>query len=332
MEKSTLILLGCLLSLVSSLMLAPIVINIAKKLKAGQVILKYVIQHESKSGTATMGGFIFLIPAIIFTLVFGYSETVLVACLTVTGYTLLGFLDDYIKIHYHKNEGLKPYQKIIGQGGIAIIISLYCYKNMEIGSSVYLPFTNGNTVDLGMFYPFFVFFIYIATTNAVNLTDGLDGLAGGVSAVYFLFFGIIGYVLYSIAEYNGEMLMSEHLFGQAMLSACFLGGLVGYLCFNHYPASVMMGDTGSLGLGGAVATVAVFTKNPFLILLVGIMFVVSCISIIIQVAHYKRTKKRVFLMAPYHHHLEKKGYGEGKIGMWYITVTVIGGLLSLISM
>lgn len=330
--KTTLLIVGGICSVVCSLLLAPLVIYIAKKLKAGQVILKYVTQHESKSGTATMGGFIFIIPTVIFSMVFTRSESVIVACMVILCYTLLGFLDDYIKIHYQKNEGLKPYQKIIGQAGIAVIIAMYCYNNPDISSTIYLPFTGGESVDLGLFYPFFVFFIYIATTNAVNLTDGLDGLAGGVSAVYFAFFSIITFVLYLQAEYFGDVFLAELNYGQAMLSVCFLGSLIGYLCFNHFPSSVMMGDTGSLALGGGVATVAIFSKNPLLIPMLGIMFIVSCISIIIQVAHYKRTKKRVFLMAPFHHHLEKKGYGEGKIGMWYMTVTFIGGLLSLLAM
>ncbi len=329
--KTKLLIIAGLSSLLTSLLLAPLVIYIAKKLKVGQPILGYVEQHKQKNGLATMGGFIFIIPTVIYTLVFAYSESSLVAVAVILSYTLLGFLDDYIKIHYSKNEGLKPYQKIIGQGGIAILIALYCYKNNSIGSSIILPFTNGKTFDLGLVYPFLIFFVYIATTNAVNLTDGLDGLAGGVSGVYFLFFTIISFIQFITASYYGDI-VSNHLYGQAMLSICMLGSLIGYLCFNHFPASIMMGDTGSLGLGGAVATVAVFTKNPLIILMLGIMFVVSCISIIIQVLHFKRTKKRVFLMAPYHHHLEKKGFSEGKICMWYMAVTFIFGLLSLLSM
>lgn len=329
--KTKLLIIAGLSSLLTSLLLAPLVIYITKKLNVGQPILGYVKQHEKKNGLATMGGFIFIIPAVIYTIVFAYSEATLVAVAVILSYTLLGFLDDYIKITSKHNEGLKPYQKIIGQGGIAVLLALYCYKNNDIGSSIILPFTNGKMVDLGLFYPFFVFFIYIATTNAVNLTDGLDGLAAGVSGVYFMFFTIITFIQMISASYYGDI-WNNHIFGQSMLSMCILCSLIGYLCFNHFPASIMMGDTGSLGLGGAVATVAIFSRNPLIILMLGIMFVFTCISIIVQVVHYKRTKKRVFLMAPYHHHLEKKGYSEGKICMWYIAITFMFGLLSLLSM
>lgn len=326
------ILVGGLCSLIISVLIAPPIIKLLKRFKAGQVILEYVEQHKSKGGTPTMGGFIFIIPTVIFTLAFDCSESTLVVVLTTLGYMLLGFLDDYIKIKYHHNEGLKPYQKIIGQGGIAIIVSLYCYNNPEISSSIILPFTNGKTVDLGLFYPFLVFFAFVATSNAVNLVDGLDGLAGSVGCTYFIFYTIISIVLLNEYSTSGDVMMQNQAFGQALFAFTFACSLIGYLCYNHYPASVMMGDTGSLAMGGAVCTVAVFTKTPLLILLVGIMFVVTCISIIMQVVHYKRTKKRIFLMSPLHHHFEKKGYGEGKIGICYVAVTVIGGLLSLISM
>ncbi len=320
------------LSLVFSLLIAPPIIRLLSRFKAGQVILGYVEQHKSKNGTPTMGGIIFLLPTIILTLSFGYSESVLVAVMVTLSYALLGFLDDYIKIKYRHNEGLKPYQKIIGQGGIAIIVSLYCYNNPQISSSIILPFTDGKTVDLGLIYPFLIFFAYISTSNAVNLIDGLDGLAGSTTCTYLIFYTVISLVLYNSYVTCGDAFMSSHVFGQAIFSFSLASALLGYLCYNHFPASVMMGDTGSLALGGAVCTVAVFTKTPLLILLLGITYVITCISIILQVVHYKRTKKRIFLMSPLHHHFEKKGYSEGKIGICYVAVTFLGGLLSLISM
>ena len=322
--------LALTLTFAASMLLAPVVIRLMKKLKAGQVILGYVEQHSAKSGTPTMGGIIFLLPVAAVTLALGYGRLSLVAVLVMLGYGLLGFLDDFLKIKTKNNLGLKPYQKIIGQLGIAVIVGVFCYKNPVVGSAVNLPFTD-KVWELKWWYVPFTVLVYVATTNAVNLTDGLDGLAGSVSTVYFAAFFFIALASAKNYEYYGQVLNFAEAQGIAVFAASVTGGLAAFIWHNFNPAKIMMGDTGSLALGGAAATVAVFTKNPLLILSAGIMFVVSCISVILQVIYFKLTKKRVFLMAPYHHHLEKKGYTEWKIVCWYTVVTLLFSTLSLFS-
>ena len=326
--------LSCFIALAAtflfSMLIAPLVIKTMKKLKAGQVILGYVFQHSAKEGTPTMGGFIFIIPVAVVTLAVGYGKLSLVAVLLMLGYSLVGFLDDFLKIKTHNNLGLKPYQKIIGQTGLAAIAAVFVYKNPVIGSAVGFPFTAA-TVDFSWGIIPFTMLVYIAATNAVNLTDGLDGLASTTSLIYF-----IGYSLIATTEvlgliYYGQDLTATEVKGVAVFSASLVGGLMAFLWFNFNPAKIMMGDTGSLALGSAVATVAVFLKNPFSILISGIMFVVSCISVIVQVTYFKLTKKRVFLMAPYHHHLEKKGIPEWNIVCRYAVITTLFTALNVLS-
>ena len=301
-----------LIATIVGLMLSYPTILLCKKLKIGQTTLHYVEKHSSKSGTPTMGGIIFILAATIASFGFFVSGIDGWLCLVVMlGYGLLGFFDDFIKVRFHKNEGLKPYQKIVGQLGIAIIMSIYVYMN--IGTSIDFF---GLTINLGWFIIPFVILIYLATTNSVNLTDGLDGLAGGVSLIFLLFFALI------------LMVISK---SENVIVACFalIGGLVGFLAVNAYPAKIFMGDTGSLALGGFIATAVCLTKQELLLPIIGIMFVLSALSDIIQVLHYKRTKRRVFLMAPLHHHFEQKGVNENKIVVIYIVITIIFGALSL---
>ncbi len=326
--------LSCFIALTAtflfSMLIAPLVIKTMKKLKAGQVILGYVTQHSAKEGTPTMGGIIFLLPVAVVTLAVGYSKLSLVAVLLMLGYSLVGFLDDFLKIKTHDNMGLKPYQKIIGQTGLAVIASVFVYKNPVIGSKVAFPFTTA-TADFSYGIIPFTMLVYIATTNAVNLTDGLDGLATTTSLIYFLGFVIIAIVEVLGLTYYGQDLTATEVKGIAVFSASLVGGLSAFLWYNFNPAKIMMGDTGSLALGSAVATVAVFLKNPFSIMISGIMFVVSCISVIVQVTYFKLKKKRVFLMAPYHHHLEKKGIPEWNVVCRYQVITLLFGALNVIS-
>ncbi|MGN0795563.1 MAG: phospho-N-acetylmuramoyl-pentapeptide-transferase [Christensenellales bacterium] len=316
-------------SFAAALCIAPILKKILTKGKVEQTVLGYVKQHENKTGTPTMGGWIFVIPAIVLPLIF-YSTFSVVSSMATLSYAIVGFLDDFIKIHYKRNLGLKPYQKIIGQVGAAIILGFFCLNNASIGSSIKLPFTSAE-FEMGWFIVPFVALVYIAVTNGVNLTDGLDGLAGFVSIAYFLSFSVILWGYYSDAVNSGNAEYAKELFGLCITSASFLGGLLGYVCFNSYPSSIMMGDTGSLALGAGTATVAIFSRQPFLIVFAGIMFVISCISVILQVAVFKIKKKRVFLMAPLHHHFELKGYKESKITACYFSISVIGGILAIIA-
>lgn len=313
------------------MLLAPAVIKLTKKLKAGQVILGYVEQHKAKSGTPTMGGFIFILPMIAFSLIFGYSKTNAVVSATVAAYAVLGFLDDFIKIRYRQNQGLKAYQKLVGQLGIAVLVAVYAYKNPLLGQQITLPFSQ-NTLDLKGWYVPFVMLVLIASTNAVNLTDGLDGLAGSVGVVYFAAFSAICALLATSAANSGETLYGEELESLSVFCAATVGALCAFLWHNSNPAEIMMGDTGSLALGGAVGIVGIFTRSPFLVVIVGIMYTVGCISVIMQVIAFKLTGKRIFKMSPYHHHLEKSGVKEQKIVWWYVIVSLLFASVAISSL
>lgn len=298
-----------LLALILGILLAFPILKLCKKFHLSQTILHYVDKHAGKSGTPTMGGLIFIFAIIIASAFFlrGQVMGALLALVTMVGYGLLGFLDDFIKVKFHKNEGLKPYQKIIGQVGISLVIAVYVYLN--IGGK--LEFF-GLNIDLGAFIIPFIVFFFVAVTNSVNLIDGLDGLAGGVNSVYFLFFGLI-LVLLGQTEY-------------ALISFASVGALLAFLIVNCFPAKIFMGDTGSLALGGLMASVAALSSTELLMPIIGLMFVVTAVSDIVQVLHYKRTHKRVFLMAPLHHHFEKKGVHENRIVLVYILITMVLGL------
>lgn len=328
MKPGILLLVYFLLSAVCALVVAPFAVRALRRLKAGQTVLGYVTQHEHKTGTPTMGGIIFLLPAVIVCAVETTAFS-LVALAVTLGFAVLGFLDDFIKIKFHRNLGLKAYQKIIGQLGISAIAAYFCFASPEIGTSVMLPLGGGEGYMSWGIIPF-VILVYVATTNSVNLTDGLDGLAATTSAGYFLVFAVLTFLMFSDAESVGDGARAEQLFSLSALSASLLGGLLGYLVFNANPASVMMGDTGSLGLGAAAATVAVFSRSELLLPVAGIMFVWSSISVIMQVLVFKTAKRRVFLMAPFHHHLEMKGWSETRICALYLVLTLIAGALTLI--
>ena len=302
-----------LVGLALAVILGVPILKLCKKFHLSQTILHYVDKHAGKSGTPTMGGWIFIIASCIASAIFlrGEVYTPILILLTMLGYGILGFLDDFIKIKYHKNEGLKPYQKIIGQVALALILAIFAYFN--VGSEIDLF---GLKLDLGIFIIPFIVFFYVAVTNAVNLTDGLDGLATGVSGSYLFFFGIIlallGFQNYSI------------------ISFALLGSLVGFFLFNCFPAKIFMGDTGSLALGGAIASLAVFSGLELIMPIIGILFVLTVLSDILQVGYYKKTHKRIFKMAPLHHHFEQSGVHENRIVAVYIVITIVCGIGTLI--
>ncbi len=306
--------------LIFASLISPVVLWFCKKMHASQSILHYVDKHASKEGTPTMGGFIFIL-TLIFSCFFMFSENSFLAwfALAVTlAYALLGFLDDFLKVHYHHNEGLKPYQKIIGQVGIAVIVAVFLFLSERTA----LTFFNLQ-FDIGWGVIPLVILVLVATVNSVNLTDGLDGLAGVVSFVYVLVFGVILALV-------GTVEMSN----MAMLCFGLCGGILGFLMFNCFPAKIFMGDTGSLALGGFIGVIAVLGGLELLLPIMGVMFVLSALSDIIQVLHYKRTKRRVFLMAPLHHHFEQKGVHENRIVVVYMVITTamcIGVLAGVIA-
>ena len=315
-----------LVAFIVGIFISPIVINLTRKLKANQEIYEYVDMHSKKKGTPTMGGIIFIVAIIISSLLF-VSENNQLALITLgvmTSYGIIGFLDDFIKIKFKRNLGLKPYQKIIGQFAIAIIIAVFVYKSNLVGTSIYIPFTS-KMIDLKWGIIPFTILVFIATTNSVNLTDGLDGLAGGTSLSFIVSFVFIFYIM--ISRFN--LPSNINLFEQQNLlivGGGAIGALLAYLIFNCYPAKIFMGDTGSLALGGLIASLCIFSKTVLLIPLLGACFVASSVSVIMQVLYYKLTKKRIFLMAPLHHHFEKKGMNETRIAVIYIVITTIIGV------
>ena len=204
----------------------------------------------------------------------------------------------------------------------------FVYASKFIGGELVFPF--GGTLDLKWGIIIFTVIVYVATTNSVNLTDGLDGLAAFTSVAYFIGFSLVLFFLWRDALSAGDGEYAKQLLSLTIYSVCLLGGLLGYLLFNGYPAKIWMGDTGSLALGAGVATVAIFAKIPILIAVAGIMFVWSSISVILQVLYFKLTKKRIFLMAPFHHHLEMKGLKESKIVTIYFVVSMVAAAITLI--
>ena len=323
------IFLCVLIGFVFSLLVSPIVIKCMKKLKANQEIYEYVDLHQKKAGTPTMGGLIFLFGTLFasFCLFDGSKKLALVCIVCFFAFGVIGFLDDFLKIHKKQNEGLKPYQKIIGQVAISVIIAIFAYKSSLVGSEIFVPFTS-KTVDLGWFFVPFCIFVFLATTNAVNLTDGLDGLAGGVSFAFFVGFLGVCFVVFKNMPISNAIQMQEYN-NLLVLTGGVIGSLLAYLLSNSHPATIFMGDTGSLALGGLISILCISTKQVLLIPILGFLFVWSAVSVIIQVVYFKATKKRVFLMAPYHHHLEKKGLKETKIVAIYIISTLIISVLSI---
>lgn len=320
------IILTAIFSLLTSIIITYIGIKILKRIRIKQPILSYVEEHKAKSGTPTMGGIFFVLNLIICYFIFCKISTFSFSILTITiAFSIVGFLDDFLKIKTHNNLGLKPYQKVFFQVIIAFLIGVFAY--LEGVTYLNIPFVN-KSIELGVFSVFLYVFAVIATTNAVNLTDGLDGLASNVTVWFLVFFSI----LLIMQNKNGQVLLKNgEITSVIYLNTCLISGLLGFLFFNVNKAKIFMGDTGSLALGGYISMLCTLTSNLLIILVLGICYVISAVSVIMQVLYYKKTKKRIFLMAPYHHHLQKKGLTENKICYIYSLITCIMGGLLLIS-
>jgi phospho-N-acetylmuramoyl-pentapeptide-transferase len=328
-----LLILSVLIAFITSIAMGPIVIPMLKRLKFGQQVRDDGPKtHLSKAGTPTMGGVMIIVAIAIAVaaLTRGSVTYVLAASLVVIVYGFVGFLDDFIKIKLKRSLGLKAYQKIIAQVGIAIVIAVFAYNDPDIGSVIVVPFFNVEW-DLGLFYIPFIVFVIISTVNAVNLTDGLDGLASGVTLIYALAMAIVYMALTSVAESGGQVLLASNYEGMVIFCGAIVGACLGFLRFNAYPARVFMGDTGSLALGGAVAMMAIMNRGVLLIPIMGACYVASIGSSLIQIVSYKTRKKRVFKMAPLHHHFELKGYPETKVVAMYMIVTALLCMAALLS-
>ncbi|MEG0050955.1 MAG: phospho-N-acetylmuramoyl-pentapeptide-transferase [Terrisporobacter sp.] len=300
------------------IILGPIFIPMLGKFKFGQTVRDDGPQsHLLKNGTPTMGGVIMIIAILITGLTRAkVDKDLLVGLICITGFGFVGFLDDFIKIKMKRSLGLKAYQKIILQFALALFVSYYQYSASPSATQIMVPFTD-YVINLGPLYVPIMMFIIIGTVNAVNLTDGLDGLASGVTLVVSMFF-----MMLAMSVGNSDV---------AILAAATGGACLGFLGFNSYPAKVFMGDTGSMALGGAVVSFAVLTNSVLLIPIVGGIYFAEALSVIIQVVSFKFTGKRVFKMAPIHHHFEECGWPETRVVFIFWITTVVLAWISIIA-
>ncbi len=307
--------LAIIIAFAISAVLCPIVIPFLHRLKFGQQVREDGPQtHLKKAGTPTMGGLIIL-SGIVVTSVFyipEYPKIIPVLFVTV-GFGIIGFLDDYIKIVMKRSEGLNPKQKMAGQILITAIFTYYLMNSGDVGTRILVPFTGGFDggiwLDLGYLYIPFVFVVMLGTDNGVNFTDGLDGLCTSVTILVATFMTII-----ALGEGNGI----------SPITGAVVGSLLGFLLFNVYPAKVFMGDTGSLALGGFVAASALMMQMPLFIPIIGFIYLIEVLSVIIQVTYFKKTGgKRIFKMAPIHHHFELCGWSETRVVAVFSIVTAI---------
>ena len=309
-------------------------VPLLKRLKMGQQVRDDGPKtHLSKAGTPTMGGLIMWIGLVAATLAFsrGDFQFVWLALGCTLGYGLIGLMDDMIIVLKKRSLGLKAYQKIIGQIGIALIVAFFAYNNQLIGSKLIIPFGGGLEWDLGGWYVPFTVFVVVAMVNSVNLTDGLDGLASGVTMINALTYTIILFIIYQIQMGEGRALEAAGTNNMMIFAAALMGACLAFLRFNAYPAKVFMGDTGSLALGAALSVIAIVTRLQLLLAITGIMYVASSVSVILQVGSYKLRRKRIFKMAPLHHHFELKGIPETKVVAMYMVITTVFCLISILS-
>ena len=319
------IVLPILISFVISALLGPVVIPFLHKLKFGQYIREEgPAAHQKKSGTPTMGGVIFMLAIAVTALIFLKDyPIVLPVVFTTLGFGVIGFLDDYIKVVKKRNLGLTEVQKLAGQMIVTAIFVFYILKYTDIGTSVLIPFTGGFEDGLYIHFPvwlfvIFVFFVMLGTVNGTNFTDGLDGLASSVTLIVAVFFTVM-----SIGTKSGI----------EPVTCAVVGGLMGFLLFNVYPARIFMGDTGSLALGGFVAGTAYVLQMPLFLLLVGLIYFVEVLSVMIQVTYFKATHgKRIFKMAPIHHHFELCGWSETRIVAVFSVVTAVMCLIAFLAL
>ena len=311
------IVLAFVLSLGTCLVIGPVMIPALRRLKFGQSVRNDGPQrHLQKQGTPTMGGVMFFFSLILGTIFLARDNYIGYYLLLFTlGFGLIGFVDDYIKIVKKRSLGLTAGQKIVAQLGFSCLLIFLALRFLRISTEVMIPII-GVTIDLGWLYAPFLVFLMVGTTNAVNLTDGLDGLASGVTMIVALGYTLIGILCQQYAVV---------IFGAALVGSC-----LGFLVFNHYPAKVFMGDTGSLALGGAVAALAMVTKTELFLPLIGIIYVAEAFSDIIQVGVYKWKHVRVLKMAPLHHHFELCGWSEWKVVRVFWAITGAAVLLTLL--
>ena len=309
-----------LISFAISVILGPIIIPFLRKLKMGQTErVEGVQSHLKKAGTPTMGGIIFLLAAVITSLFYvkDYPAVIPVLFLTL-GFGIIGFLDDYLKVVLKRSDGLLAWQKFALQVVVTGIFVYYLINYTNVDLAMRIPFWSDHYLDLGWLAIPVLFFAVIGTVNGVNFTDGLDGLASSVTLIVAVFFTVV-----SIGTKSGI----------EPITCAVVGGLMGFLLFNVYPAKVFMGDTGSLALGGFVAGDAYMLQMPLFILIIGLIYLVEVLSVMIQVTYFKATHgKRIFKMAPIHHHFELCGWSETRVVAVFSVITAVMCLIGLLAL
>ena len=315
------IVLNFLVSFIVVVAVMPKAIRYLKKLKFGQVEREEGLQsHKAKGGTPTMGGTVFILCAIIVVYILNMTSLknpyIHLLTFAFLGFGLVGFIDDYLIVVRKTNEGLKPLYKYTLQSVVAVAFYVLAKVFIpQFDTAISIPLLHIE-VDIGWFYPVLVYFMFTAGSNAVNLTDGLDGLATGLSMI-----SISVFVIFAIMNKDYEI---------AIYAMAVIGTLLGFMCFNYHPARIFMGDTGSLALGGFLAALAVLTRQELLFILIGGVFLVETLSVIIQVVSFKTRGKRVFKMAPIHHHFEMLGWTEQQVVISFWFLGFICGIISIV--
>ncbi len=309
-----------LISFALSVIMGPLIIPVLRKLKMGQTEREDGVKsHLKKAGTPTMGGVIILLSIVITSVFYLKDYPKIIPILFVTlGFGLIGFLDDYLKVVMKRSDGLFPKQKMALQIVVTAIFAFYLVKFTDVSLKMLIPFSGGKYLDLGWLAIVLLFIAVIGTVNGVNFTDGLDGLASSVTVLVATFFTVVAIGTKS---------------GIEPVTCAVVGALLGFLLFNVYPASVFMGDTGSLALGGFVASTAYMLQMPIFIIIVGLIYMVEVLSVMIQVTYFKKTGgKRIFKMAPIHHHFELCGWSETRVVAVFSIITAILCLVALMAM
>ncbi len=291
--------------------------------------------HKKKKGTPTFGGVFILGSAVIACLVCGnfFSFPFAIVLFVTLSYFMLGGLDDYLKVLKKNTKGVSARQKLLWQFSTALLASYVMIKYNVTDSKLYFPFLKDPIMDLGWFYVPFAAFVIVGSSNALNLTDGLDGLAIGPTIISAATLGLLAYAS-GHSEWSGYLFIPHvpEVGELLVLTAALIGAGVGFLWYNAYPAEIFMGDVGSLSLGGCLGSIAVLTKNEFLFVLIGGIFVIEAVSVILQVASFKTRGKRIFKMAPIHHHFELKGWPETKVIVRFWIVSLVFAILALASL
>ena len=309
-----------LISFAISVILGPLVIPVLRRLKMGQTEREEGVQsHLKKAGTPTMGGVIILLSVVVTSVLYIKDYPKIIPILFVTlGFGLIGFLDDYLKVVLKRSDGLFPKQKMALQILVTAVFAFYIVKFTDVSLEILIPFSGGKLLNIVWLAIPVLFFAVIGTVNGVNFTDGLDGLASSVTVLVATFFTVVAIGTKS---------------GIEPVTCAVVGALLGFLLFNVYPASVFMGDTGSLALGGFVASTAYMLQMPLFIIIVGLIYLVEVLSVIIQVTYFKKTGgKRIFKMAPIHHHFELCGWSETRVVAVFSIITAILCLIALMAM